>query len=415
MSSDLSTPATPLAAPHGEPALDGEPAPHGEPASEAALAVVATASKGSASDATDLDARLELRPLHVPDTLDGEDAADFLAMVEVRNETYRLIAGHDDLATTPAVLLPHYRPDPLETRLVWVVLLDGVVVGRVGLDLPHEGEARGGYFLIELHPDVWGQGIGRRAMRLVEDAAREHGRTVLETWVQHPETGGPRLASPTGFGSIPAEDRGARFLLAHGFTLSQIERYSALDLATCTDTVDALLAEAATHASDYRLVSWTAPTPPEHVAGYAWLKSRMATDTPNADLEVVEEVWDADRVARHDARNTEGGRTLHVVAAQHVETGELCAFNELVTGPEPDEVTHQEDTLVLREHRGHRLGTLVKCENLRQWREIAPWSRRVTTYNAEENRPMLDINEAIGFVPRSYEGAWKKVLEPQTA
>src|SRR5690606_27927064 len=136
------------------------------------------------------------------------------------------------------------------------------------------------------------------------------------------------------------------------------------------------------------------------------MKARMSTDAPSAGLDMPEETWDAARIAKHDEQYTASQRLIHVTAAQHIATGQLCAFNELVIGKDRTGVTHQEDTLVLKEHRGHRLGLLVKCAGLVAWRDIAPDSPRVITYNAEENRPMLSINEAIGFTPVSYEGAW---------
>lgn len=358
-----------------------------------------------------IPAGVEFRPLTIPASLADDDAEEFREFTRVRNAIYREIAGTDDDALTPEELLPHYRPDPEEIRYAWVAVVEGRIVGRVGVDIPLEEDSRGAFWLVELLEQFHGRGIGTAGYALVEQAARENGRTVLQSWAQHPDAPGPRLVPPTGYGSIP-EDRVARFYLRNGYTLEQIERESVLDLAASEATVARLREDAEAHSRGYCVVQWLVPTPTEHVDGYAWMKSRMSTDTPMGALEFDEEAWDADRVRRHDQRVIDGGRTMLITAAQHLDSGALVAFNELVIGEDRTAPSHQEDTLVLREHRGHRLGQLVKCAGLTTWRrEIAPESPRVITYNAEENRPMLDINEAIGFVPKAYNGAWKKVLE----
>jgi len=353
---------------------------------------------------------VEIRPLTIPASLDEADAGEFVEMVAVRNQVYREIAGHNDHAMPAAELLPHFGPDPYQKRYFWVVVADGRIVGRAGVDLPLHDGSRTAYWQIELLAEVHGHGIGSQAYELVERTAAENGRTVLQSWAQHREAPGERLVPPTGHGSIPADDKAVRFYRRHGYTLEQIERCSILDLQAPLDAVEQLLAAARAASDGYRVVTWFAPTPAEHADGYAWLKSRMATDAPAAGMEFDEEAWDAARIALMDTRATADGRAMRVVAAQHVATGDLVAFSELSIGKDRSGATHQEDTLVLKEHRGHQLGTLVKCENLLAWRGFAPESPRVMTYNAEENRPMLDINEAMGFVPLAYEGAWKKVL-----
>lgn len=352
---------------------------------------------------------LQLRTLVIPQSIHAPDATDFIEMVAVRNRIYEEISGHGDEAITAAELLPHYQPDPHELRIMWVIVLDGRVVGRAGIDLPQEAGSRIAFWQVELLREAWGRGIGTAAYALVERTAREHGRSILQSWASHPEADGPHLDAPTGFGSIP-DDHAARFYRRHGYALEQVERNSAFDLTGSYDGVRRLLSEATAAAEGYRVVQWSPPTPAEYAEGYAWMKSRMSTDAPAADMEFDEETWDAGRIAVHDARYTDSGRLLLVTAAQHIATGELCAFNEIAVGADRREASHQEDTLVLKEHRGHRLGTLVKCAGLLAWRDLVPESPRVLTYNAEENRPMLDINEALGFAPIAYGGAWKKVL-----
>lgn len=183
-----------------------------------------------------------------------------------------------------------------------------------------------------------------------------------------------------------------------------------LPLAGAEAHIDALFDEAVAASSGYDVLQWVAPMPAEYREQFAWLKSRMSTDAPSADMEYDEEAWDAARVERAEAKHLEGGLTMLLTVARHIESGTLVAFNELVLPTDATRPTDQWDTLVLKEHRGHKLGLLVKTAGLRKWREIAPESPKVITYNAEENRPMLDINEYIGFAADAYNGAWKSTL-----
>ncbi|MEV4667204.1 GNAT family N-acetyltransferase [Microbacterium sp. LWO12-1.2] len=357
-----------------------------------------------------LTARATLHPLVLPVRADAADAGEFHELARVRNAVYRELTGRDEQDLSPAELLPLLRSRTERTTYVWTIRQEGEVVGRTVVDVPHDPGSRVVIATIELLPRVWGQGIGTAVLPHVEAIARDHGRSVIQNWTEQQASDGPRIEAPTGFGSVP-RDHVARFLQNNGFGLEQVYRVSHLALSERVDThVDALLTEARLAASDYRVVHWTSPTPAERIDDYAWLKSRMSTDAPSAGLDTDEEKWDARRVTEMEERVDQMGKTLLVVAAEHIQTGRLSAFTELGIGSDHSATTHQNDTLVLKEHRGHRLGMLLKCEALRLWRDLMPESTLVITYNAEENRPMLSINEAIGFSPIAYEGAWKKEL-----
>jgi hypothetical protein len=53
---------------------------------------------------------------------------------------------------------------------------------------------------------------------------------------------------------------------------------------------------------------------------------------------------------------------------------------------------------------------LLKVANLAHLERVSPGHPSVTTFNAEENRHMLSVNETLGFVPIAYEGAWRRDL-----
>ena len=59
------------------------------------------------------------------------------------------------------------------------------------------------------------------------------------------------------------------------------------------------------------------------------------------------------------------------------------------------------------EHRGHRLGTLVKVANLYHARAERPELLVIDTCNADSNPYMVRINEAMGFRPHCRTTDWQ--------
>jgi RimJ/RimL family protein N-acetyltransferase len=159
--------------------------------------------------------------------------------------------------------------------------------------------------------------------------------------------------------------------------------------------VAALRGQAERAAAGYSLLCWEGPLPEEYLVRYAALVNAMA-DAPHDDGEEPE-TWDADRIREHQANRERRGRHIYTVAARHDASGDLAAVTAVEADRDNPEWGHQLLTAVIREHRGHRLGLLVKAAMLEWLAKAEPALDRIVTGNASTNQYMIAVNEALGY------------------
>ncbi|GAB3455448.1 GNAT family N-acetyltransferase [Kineococcus endophyticus] len=229
------------------------------------------------------------------------------------------------------------------------------------------------------------RGVGSALLAAALEVAAAEGRTTVRVRVDRPAERDPR--------SWPGSVAAARW----GFGAGLLTARRQLPLPPAADRLAALEAATAPHATGYRVRAYAGPVPEADLEEMARLTARMSTDAPNGDLAVEPEHWDAERIREVEAVRVAQGRHQWLAVAQDVQ-GHLVAYTVLVRSDHEPERLIQLDTLVLAEHRGHRLGTLVKLACLRRALVDNPAAQRVSTWNAVSNAPMVAVNEALGFV-----------------
>lgn len=354
-----------------------------------------------------------IEPLVLPASVDSPDAADFLEFSDLSDALVLETWGNLDRARPRSARLEAWRDDDYAQLRLFFVRLDGRMVATSWVRLPQQENLEDAMVRVNVLDEFSGRGIGQALLRHAEAFATSHGRSTLQSFTEHVagfEPDGAGILKPgTGTGGIPSGSRAVKFATAAGYTLEQVTRFSALDMPPSEAVLDALERDAYSIAGDrYELLAWTDSCPDEYVDQLAVLMSRMSTDTPAGALHYDPEVWDAKRVRHVEDEWKQTGQESLVAAARHRASGELAAYSVLQYSASKPWLAEQDDTLVAKPHRGHRLGMLVKVLNLRRMMEAHPSVERILTFNAAENRHMLAINIALGFRPAGYDGEWQR-------
>ena len=340
---------------------------------------------------------------HPRRTADPADAADLAvrpvdldsdADLEAVNRINAAQEQHDYGASV-APTVTQTRADSANTKF-WRqqrLLAERVVAGRreiigagwIGMPLAEDTDQA----MVEpiVHPEHRGHGAGTALLSEMARIAHAAGRSTLTAWGTVPFEGD--VDDP----ALPGNRLAARF----GMTRKNIAVVRVLDLPVPDRLLEEIWVRAAPHLDGYRILSWTDRTPAEHVAAYGVLLRQLELDEPDEDVmhEAPEYTPERIRIAE-DRKERKGIRSLVAVALAPDGSFAGNSVLEFHSGAGTT-LGFQENTLVMPDHRGHRLGYALKVTTHRILATHAPHLRRLVTWNSHVNPWMIQINEDFGY------------------
>jgi len=291
------------------------------------------------------------------------DDPDALPVIEAE-EAYDVAYGHD-----------------LEPSEKYLYVAPGcrTPVGVLELDMPVRDNRHLTWAALTVHPEHRRQGHGSAMMTETLQRTRDAGRTTVWAGIAEEDTGAAAFLQRFGF-CYASHDARRRQRLA------DVDRV----------TVQRLHGQAEQAARDYRIERLRPPLDDDVLADLVEVTNAI-NDAPMGELTHEEEVFDVARLRNSQVATELRGGSIYRIIARHRDSGAVAAHTVVHLTPRRPDVAFQGDTAVSRDHRGHRLGMLLKTEMMCWLGEVAPQLEVVETWNNADNRFMIDINEALGY------------------
>ncbi len=265
-----------------------------------------------------------------------------------------------------------------ETPRCFVARDGGAVVGFTQFWLSEWDNTDLAWIDVSVHPEARRRGVGSALTTAMVDLARELGLTKIgvDGW------------------DLPAVHA---FAAKHGFD----KKSQAINRRQYLADVDSeilgkLFDEAVVAADGYELLRIAGPTPDDLMEQVSVMTAAI-NDAPLDDLELEDEVFPPERLRNYERATIARGNRLYRLIARHRESGVFGGHTIVAVEEERPTIGHQHDTSVVREHRGHRLGLLLKAGMVRWLAEVEPQLETVDTWNAESNDHMIAVNEQLGY------------------
>jgi GNAT superfamily N-acetyltransferase len=237
------------------------------------------------------------------------------------------------------------------------------------------------------------QGLGRRLLTLVTEAARADNRRLLVTETIDRVPGGEAFMTRLG---------AQRGLEAH---VNQL-RIADLDRSL----LERWMAQTRQRAPDFELGLWDGPYPEQQLAAVAQLVE-LTNQQPFGDLEFEDMHMTPEQLRQMEQMLFARGNQRWTFYVIEKASGKFAGYTETVWNPNRPEILRQDMTGVFPEYRNRGLGRWLKAAMLDKVLKERPEVNYVRTGNADTNAAMLKINNELGFQPYMATTLWQVEID----